>query len=365
MRKTTDAVRSQARFPEGAPLSGDGLRLYRFLEENPDACVILDGELRYLYFNKAAASLLHLSLSEMIGKPLSLLSQGPDAYERLEKYKAVLADGVPRSFDAIKPDGVSGEQVFRIRVFKVGDGLGFVWTETTESVHMSRRLVSAQEELRALTAHLVEVREEERKALARELHDELGQALTAIEMELRHLARSRGEFRGGGTDRIGELLYLTNQSIRAVQRICSELRPAILDRLGLRTAIEWLAEDYASRSSLNVSTELEARENSIGPKASTALFRIAQEAMLNIVRHARAKSVEISLRESDSAVVLSVEDDGIGISEAQAASPDSFGIQGIRERARPFGGMASIEGVPGRGTRLWVALPFAVDGRLP
>jgi signal transduction histidine kinase len=336
-----------------------------FLEEAPDACVILDGELRYRYFNRAAAGLLHFSLDEMRGKELVLLEESAEARERLAMYRATLADGLPRDFDTIKPEGEGGERIFRIRVFKVDDGLGFIWTETTEEERVKRALVSAQEELRSLTSHLVEIREEERKGLARELHDELGQTLTAVEMELRFLSRTHSQENGRAKEKIGELLVMTSQSIRAVMRICSELRPAILDRLGLRAAIEWLAEASAARSSLNARAELDFEEGPIGPKASTALFRIAQEAMMNVVRHARASEAVISLKGGDGAIELVVTDDGIGISADQASAPDSYGILGIKERARAFGGTAAIGAAAGAGTRLAVSLPLPVEGFLP
>lgn len=326
-----------------------------FLEGSPDACVILDGDLRYRYFNWAAAELLHFSLEEMSGKALVLLDESPEARERLAMYRAVLADGLTRDFDSIRPEGSGGERIFRIRVFKVGEGLGFIWTETTEVERMRQ----------ALTSHLVEIREEERKGLARELHDELGQTLTAIEMELRFLSRLHGRSDDRAKEKLGGLLMMTNQAIRAVMRMCSELRPAVLDRLGLRAAIEWLAESRASRSPLRARTMLDFKDERIGPKASTALFRIAQEAMMNVERHARATEVVVSLTERSGAIELIVADDGIGITEARASAPDSYGILGIKERARAFGGSASVEGEEGAGTSLVVSLPLSAEGRLP
>lgn len=227
------------------------------------------------------------------------------------------------------------------------------------------RSTASEKELRALAQHVMDVREDERKHVARELHDELGQVLTAIEMELRAMARSH---KGLGEDkkaRFEELLNITHQSIRSVQRLCSELRPAVLDKLGLSAAVEWLAEDVSSRSALIPSLTIGIREEAIGPRASIALFRMIQESLTNIVRHAGASSFMIELIDTGQAVRLIVRDDGVGISEAEAMAPCSFGIQGIRERARTLGGNASVRGETGRGTSLEIWLPFRADGRLP
>lgn len=335
-----------------------------FLDGSPEAFVLLDAGLRYAYLNASAEALLGYALREVRGRPLRMLDEGPEADARRRVYLEVLADGRPRTLEALKPEGPRGRRVFRVRVFKVEDGLGFVWEDVTEPERLKASLISAQDELRALTAHLVDVRELERKGLARELHDELGQSLTAIEMELRHGAKAHGDS-GGPRERIDALLGLTRQALSSVQRICSELRPAILDRLGLRSAMEWLAEDCAARHAMKVGTSFDFDESSVGPKASTALFRICQEGLLNAARHSRAASVSVALRSMGGSIRLVVADDGVGISEARANAHDSFGIQGVKERARAFGGEASIAGEPGGGTSLAVSLPYPPDGRLP
>jgi signal transduction histidine kinase len=236
----------------------------------------------------------------------------------------------------------------------------------SEALHASEaKFSSAEAELRALAQHILDVREDERKSVARELHDELGQALTAIEMELRAMARARKDLGEAQRKRLGELLFTTNQTIRSVQRLCSELRPAVLDRLGLQAAIEWLAEDTSSRCALIASSKVGIREAAIGPRASIALFRITQETLTNVVRHAKASSFAIELQDTGQAVRLLVRDDGVGISEAEATAPGSFGILGIRERARSLGGSVTLRGEAGRGTTLEVSIPFPADGRLP
>ena len=335
-----------------------------FMDQIPDRCVLLDEELRYRYLNRAAAAAPSFDPQARIGEPIRTLREG-DPRGLLEPYRAVLASGESFVTSAAVRDEEGAERRFTVRAFKAGSGLGLVWTEVTESRRSEERLSAIEAELGALAQHILEVREEERKAVARELHDELGQALTAIELELRAMARVHKDVGEAQRKRLGELLYMTNQAIRSVQRLCSELRPAILDRLGLEAAIEWLSGEMASRSALIPSLRIAVREGAIGPKASTAMFRIIQESLTNVVRHAGAASFAIELEEEGGAVLLRVRDDGVGISEAQASSPGSFGIQGIRERARGLGGSASIRGGPGLGTELEVRIPLPPEGRLP
>jgi len=340
-------------------------RFSLFMDNIPDPCILLDADFHYLYGNRAANSLPGHEGSIRGGEPIPLLEPGNDPAGRIGLYREVLASGLPLTTETEIPCVGSGPRRFRVRAFKAGRDLGLIGTDITDYRRNEDKLSAAEAELRLLAHHIIDVREEERKSVARELHDELGQALTAIEMELRCLARSQ-EGRGAGErERIGELLFSTSQSIRTVQRLCSELRPAVLDKLGLRAAIEWLAEDFSARCRLRAAARVEIREESIGPKASIALFRIAQETITNVVRHAQASSAEISLVDTGQAVELSVRDDGIGISAAQASAPGSFGIQGIKERALGLGGRAAIRGDPGVGTLLEVTLPYPACGKLP
>ena len=224
------------------------------------------------------------------------------------------------------------------------------------------RLKESQEQLRALAAHLELVREEERTRIARELHDEFGQALTALKMDHSSLARDLLENAGTAAapflQRIERMSSVIDNTVTKMQNIARELRPDVLDNLGLLEAVEWYADEYHRRSGIVCTINLPTKRFVVDEKVSTALFRVLQEALTNVARHAEATRVEVTLARTEREIVLVVNDNGKGISQEAKASPDSLGILGMSERVLSLDGKLEIEGVPGEGTRVSVRVPF-------
>lgn len=226
-----------------------------------------------------------------------------------------------------------------------------------------------EEQLRALTARAEEVREEERTGISREIHDELGQALTALKMDLAWLARRiSGESSAPGVtllEKIESMSQMTDNVIDRVRRISAELRPGVLDDLGLLAAIEWEAQRFEERSGAACVVTSNVGERQFERDISTAIFRIAQEALTNVARHARAAHVTIRLESSDDqrTLRLEVRDDGVGIPDDAARSPTALGLLGMRERARRFGGTASSKRGPEGGTVVTVEVPLETARR--
>lgn len=226
-------------------------------------------------------------------------------------------------------------------------------------------LARSEQQLRALTARLENLREEERSRIAREIHDELGQMLTGIKMDLRWIERRLEDF---GEDRrvnpvlerLVETTELVDATVKTVQRIAAELRPGILDKLGLPMALQYEASEFEKRSGLPCRLTLPPTEPPLRPEAATALFRIFQEALTNVARHAEATRVEIEFRLEDQDGRLEIKDNGKGMSDMDLANPKSLGLLGMQERARALGGCVAFAPRPGGGTVVRVHIPAII-----
>lgn len=220
----------------------------------------------------------------------------------------------------------------------------------------------SRERLRQLASHLETVREEERSRLAREIHDELGGILTALKMDiswLKRRAEARDERLGA---KLASMTELTDGAIKTMRRIITDLRPSILDDLGLIPAIEWQLTEFQKRTGIQGELVLghdpDVTGANFGQAQSVATFRIFQESLTNIARHAQAQRVVVGAHLEDGALVLEVADDGRGIDETHLRKQGSYGVLGMRERARDLGGDLTITGAPGRGTAVQLRLPL-------
>ena len=230
--------------------------------------------------------------------------------------------------------------------------------ELAERTMTEQRLRTSEENLRALATHLQSVREEERIHIAREIHDELGQALTGLKFELNGFAR---QFESDDTptrnDKQQALNVTIDRIINSVRRIASGLRPEVLDEIGLAAAFDWQAREFQRRTGIRCHVNIAAQFSDPDKDRSTALFRIFQELLTNVARHANATRVNVTLSEGEDALALCVEDNGRGIKETEAHSPRSLGFLGLRERVLAFGGTIEVKGDEGKGTRICVSIP--------
>jgi signal transduction histidine kinase len=217
----------------------------------------------------------------------------------------------------------------------------------------------SREQLRRLSVHIQTVREEERTRIAREIHDDLGQALTALRIDLSWMGRRLLADQAPLQQKIQSIAKVIDSTMETVHRLSSELRPGILDDLGLAEAIEWQAEEFQNRTGIACEVQVGCEQIHLTREQSTAIFRIYQETLTNIARHAEAKTVLVALEVHDRNLTLMVGDDGRGITEEQISRPDSYGIMGIRERVLALGGEVNFEGVPGSGTKVVVSIPLA------
>lgn len=231
--------------------------------------------------------------------------------------------------------------------------------DITDRHRAAEEIARSQAELRALAARLESVREEERTRIARELHDELGQALTALKLDLswmeHQLARHAQSELG---DRFTSLLARLDEVAVSVRRIVTELRPSVLDQLGLPDAVEWQAYDFARRTGLVLDLDVQASGASPPDAVASAVFRMLQEALTNVARHAHATRVRVALRVDPHLLSLQVCDDGRGITTRELRGTHSLGLLGLRERAIACGGTIEITGAAGTGTTVSLQLPL-------
>jgi len=243
-------------------------------------------------------------------------------------------------------------------------GASIIARDTTERNRVEDATRQSQQQLRALSAHLQTIREEERTRIAREIHDELGQVLTGLKMELSLLEESWSESTPHDARTLNEGAFqrmrsLVDGSIQTVRKIATELRPMMLDNLGLSAAIEWQAEEFLKISGIPCEVSLPEDEMSLDRDTSTALFRILQESLTNIVRHAKASRVSVHLWNENYMTVLQVQDDGVGIPAHLVKGTASFGLLSMKERALMLGGTVDVMSGPVAGTKIVVRVPHA------
>ncbi len=233
--------------------------------------------------------------------------------------------------------------------------------DVTDRILAVEQLEQSRAELRALAARLQTTREEERTRIAREIHDELGQALTALKLDLAWLGSQRPRADSGAFRQLDtSITARIDETMQMVRRIASELRPSTLDQLGLQAAIECLVQEATERTGIAIVLQAEEFPKLPGEVESHA-FRIIQEALTNVTRHSKATRVDVTVRRLEKAIILAVEDNGVGFVPQSLSGLRSLGLVGMRERALACGGTLLIRGQPGEGTAIVVTIPVAAS----
>ena len=231
------------------------------------------------------------------------------------------------------------------------------YRDITEAKRAEEQLRASRAALRSLATRQQDIREDERTRIAREIHDSLGQALTALKLQLSAAEEAACRDASGLGARLHETTRMVDDLVKSVRRIATDLRPPILDQLGLPAALEWLAQDFSRRTSIQCEATIGATNDAINGELGTALFRIVQEALTNVLRHAGATRVDIALGMKSGCVTLEINDDGTGITEAGTVGPGSLGILGMRERAAALGGVLEVVPRQEGGTRVAAWFP--------
>lgn len=336
------------------------------LELTQDSVFVIDLEGVVLFWSRGAEAMLGYSKAEATGKIAHelLLTEFPQPFAEItaELMRVGHWEG-----DLIKTaqDGrrvvVSGRWALQWGRRDQAPRVLVINSDITERKRSEESLVLQKEQLRALAERLQWVREDDRKRVARDLHDQIGQILTAIKMDMTWMTRRLPESQGAVLARLRESIQLINDGVKAVRTICSGLRPGVLDDLGLAAAIEWQASEFATRNGVQCQVSVPPVDLHLDGDRATATFRIFQECMTNVIRHAQAKSVRVALVQEDEDILLVVEDDGIGFSESDLSNTlGSLGLLGMKERAQFCGGDVKISSSPGNGTTVTVRVPVDI-----
>ena len=359
LRDVTERVRAQEL------LARSESRLRGILDSAMDAIITVDESQHVLLFNAAAEAVFGCPRGEAIGAPLAWFI--PERFRaahagHLASFRTIGAAsrrmGGQRIVMGLRRNGE--EFPIDASISHVSEGGQHFFTvilrDVTERTRAEQDLRRSREDIKELALAASNLREQEKRRVARELHDELGQALTALKIDVGWLRAGLAET-PGVKDKLAAMQLLIDGTVAATRRISSDLRPLVLDDLGLAAAADWLVQNFTTRTGiaceLAVSRDLELAE----PHATT-IFRILQESLTNIAKHAQASRVEVTLQRSEHEVTLTVSDDGVGFEVDAPRKPASYGLLGVRERAMLLGSEVVIESAPGRGTLVEVCLPL-------
>jgi PAS domain S-box-containing protein len=332
---------------------------YRELSDRiADVFFAMDHNLKFVYWNKASEELTGIAARDAVGKTLhEILPDTPENRREEGVYLDVLRQQRPQSFT--NEYLLAGKRlIFEIIVYPSRTGLSVYAKNITERIQAEQELRRSRGQLRDLADHLQSVREEERTNIAREIHDELGQNLTGLKMGIVWLAKSIPTDQKPILEEMKAISALIDITIKIVQRISTELRPGLLDNLGLVAAMEWQAREFEKRAGITCRFSVSPEKIAVHDKLATALFRIFQESLTNVARHAEATSVAVHLKERSGILKLLVIDNGKGISKAKISDSKSFGLIGMRERVYPWGGEVKIKGFPDKGTTVLIRIPL-------
>jgi two-component system, NarL family, sensor histidine kinase UhpB len=339
-------------------------RFRSFFELTADLMVIADINGYFKDVNSSWTNVLGYSKEDLLGKPYLEYIHPED----LDFTKKFIEEKLGRGDTVL---------FFENRYLKKdGEFLWLEWTsqpnllkgciyaiarDITERKQAESELKNSLEQLHQLTQHIEKVREEERVAISRELHDDLGQALTAVNIDMRLIKQNITN--PDAISRINKVSALVGETIKTVQRLTSRLRPQIIDDLGLDAAIEWHTKEFSQRFGVKINLDLD-RNIVISPDASLTVFRIMQESLTNIARHSKASLVDIKFARADGKIHFRISDNGIGITENEIKSKKSFGLIGMKERAASLGGKIEISYQKDVGTAILLTFPFKSEWEL-
>ena len=341
--------------------------LTQIFDTAADAMRVVDRNFNVVRVNETFSALSGMTKGEAIGKKCYEVFWGPLCHTKDCPLIRILGnvDCVECDSEKVRKDGVKIPCIVTATPFRGPEGelIGIVedFKDISERKKSEQELMQSHERLRDLASHLQVVREEERALIAREIHDELGQALTALKMDVHWLRHRLPGEKQPLIDKANGMSRIIDRTVQSVKRISSELRPGLLDDFGLSAAIEWEGGEFSKRTEIQCEILSDPEDMVLPQGPSTAIFRIFQETLTNITRHANATKVQVTLKKNADGVEMCVSDNGKGIEDQEISDPKSFGIIGMRERVHYLGGRLNISGNR-NGTIVEVIIPIDPKG---
>ena len=346
-----------------------------------DGLVIVDRDFKILYLNEIMKKMLGDLTGEICYRagegretvcdncPVRLSLQDGQVH-RVERSRTSQAGTIHLDITSSPLRNASGETIAAIEMVRditgrkrAEDVLSRSRNELEVLVgERTAELTRINDQLRNLSVHLQNAREDERTRIAREIHDDLGQSLTALKMELSHLRKNPVKDRKSVIEKAQSMTALVEATIESVKRISTDLRPGILDHLGLTSAIEWQAGEFEKRTGISCRVDCDPEQMNLDRDRTTTVFRIVQETLTNAARHANATKICVHLKLQDDHLTLRVQDNGRGIAESEISDPKSLGLIGMRERVNNWGGSLGIIGSMKTGTLVTVRIPLNSAG---
>jgi PAS domain S-box-containing protein len=332
----------------------------------PNASIITDETGRIILVNHLAEQLFGYAPDEFLGRAIDTLLPERHRDRHAQHRAGYMANPQPRPMEtrldliALHRDGSEFPVEVALSPLASEDGFRVlaVVRDISRRKQEEEKLRSSQEQMRALTDRLLTLREEERARISRSVHDDIGQMLSGLKMDLGWLQKRLDPGRAPILDKTRAMSSLIDDAVLAVRRISTELRPGILDDIGLEAAVEWQLQEFQRRTDIRCSLISDMEESFPDAAVTTAAFRILQEALTNVALHAQASQVEVVLTANGTELTLVMRDDGRGITESEIRDPRSIGLLGMRERARMRGGKLEIQGVAGKETNVSLQLPL-------
>jgi PAS domain S-box-containing protein len=359
---------------ELAELRKSNYLLDRILDGMYDALMVIDRNYRIVDVNNCFTDYYGWNRKEIIGKTCYKtthnLSQPCTDNQHPCPMKKVMET---RSFIKVEhthKDKYGKDVIVDIYSFPLFDSVGEVeyiveiQQNITERKKMEERLRISHDQLRGLAGYLESVREEERRNIARKIHDELGQMLTGLKIDLSWLTKGLSKEQESLLEKTKSMSKVVNTTIQTVKRIAAELRPGVLDDLGISAAIEWQTGEFEKLTEIKSEFFSKPTDIILDQERTIVIFRVFQEILTNIINHANATKVKVSLKEEDSNIVLKVKDNGKGISNERISDPKSFGLIGMRERVRPWKGKIKISSAKDKGTTITVSIPYISEEKV-